>query len=95
MSIKLHTCEITRAFDLYGNLSLIELQARLSMLRSKGENAKRALETGNWDMIAGHKHESNKALATYTTHPRIVLRMCRRDYALTRMIYRAKGGKGF
>ena len=93
MKIELHTCEITRARDLYGKLSLIELQARMATLRLKGERAKAAHVAGGWDFVAGYRHDSNKALATYTTDPRTVLNMCRRDYALTRLVYRENGGK--
>ena len=93
--MKLHRCEITRANDLYGKLSLVELQARLAMLRARGERAKRAMETGAETTESGLFHNSNKELSNYSTNPRIVYNMCRRDYALTRLIYHEKGGKGF
>ena len=93
--MKLHRCEVTRARDLYSKLSLIELQARLAMLRARGERAKHAMETGTGTTESGLFHNSNKALADYSTNPRIVYAMCKRDYALTRLVYREKGGKGF
>ncbi len=87
--MKLHICEITRARDNLADSSDYQLLDRMTTLQSIGEKAKRAIDAG-W-FGGGYQHFSNKGLALYTTTPEKSLAMCRRDYALTRLILRERG----
>ena len=88
MKITLHRCQITRARDLMRDLSDNALRGRMVAMQIKGEDAARAIAQGGWG--EDYRHDSNKGLATYSTAPATVLRMCRIDYALTRHILRER-----
>ncbi len=87
--MKIHQCEITRAFDTLRDMSNEGLQVRMASLQVTGESAKVAIAQG-WTG-GGYPHDSNKGLALYTTTPARSLAMCRRDYFLTRMVLRERG----
>ena len=84
MKITLHRCEVTRTRDLMRPRSNAQLIERMTDLRTRGEHAARASKLGGWG--EDYQHNSNKGLATYRTAPATVLKMCRRDWALTRRI---------